>query len=48
MNRLHEFDQRRWDDQLDADSVSGKLDSLFDEADTEAKQGLLRDWPPRK
>ena len=28
--------QRRWDEQLDADSAAGKLDFLFEEADSEA------------
>lgn len=43
-----EFDQRRWDAQMDADSASGKLDFLFQEADSELAQGPLREWPPRK
>jgi hypothetical protein len=33
-----DLDQRLWDDQLDVDSDSGKLDFLFDET--------LRNWPP--
>jgi hypothetical protein len=41
-------EQGRWDDQLDADSVSGKLDFLFDEAEIEAANGQLRDWPPHE
>lgn len=44
--RLRE--QRRWDDQLDADSFSGKLDFLFDEADAESAKGTLREWPQAK
>jgi hypothetical protein len=36
-----------WDAQMDRDSADGKLDFLFAEADLEAKQGLLREWPPR-
>jgi hypothetical protein len=36
-------DQKRWDEQMDADSVSGKLDFLFDEADSESANGRLRD-----
>ena len=39
--------QTRWDEQMDRDSASGKLDSLFEEADDEAAQGLLREWPPQ-
>ena len=33
-------EQRRWDEQLDADSAAGKLDFLFEEADSEAAKGL--------
>jgi len=39
-------EQRRWDDQLDSDSAAGKLDLLFDEAESESAKGLLREWPP--
>ena len=39
-------EQRLWDDQLDRDSASGKLDSLFQEAERESKKQLLREWPP--
>ena len=35
-------EQRRWDEQMDADSGAGKLDFLFDEADRESAKGLLR------
>jgi hypothetical protein len=41
-------EQKRWDDQLDADSSGGKLDFLFDEADSESAKGLLREWPPQE
>ena len=41
-------EQRRWDEQMDRDSAAGKLDFLFDEAEDESKQGLLRAWPPQK
>ena len=41
-------DQAQWDEQLDSDSASGKLDFLFDEAENEASQGLVREWPPSK
>jgi hypothetical protein len=43
---FHARDHERWDRQLDADSQSGKLDFLFDEADEEAVHGHLREWPP--
>jgi hypothetical protein len=42
---VHEREQQRWDEQLDRDSNSGKLDFLFEEADDESKEELLRDWP---
>jgi hypothetical protein len=45
-------DQARWprsmDAQLDSDSSGGKLDFLFDEAESESAQGLLREWPPEE
>jgi hypothetical protein len=40
-------EQRRWDEQMDADSSTGKLDFLFDEAESESTNGLLREWPPQ-
>jgi hypothetical protein len=36
-------ERRRWDEQMDADSVAGKLDFLFDEAESESARGLLRE-----
>jgi hypothetical protein len=41
-------EQRRWDEQMDADSLAGKLDFLFDEAESESARGLLREWPSEK
>jgi len=41
-------EQARWDEQMDRDSDAGKLDVLFQEADTESACGLVRDWPPQK
>ena len=41
-------EQARWDEQLDRDSTAGKLDFLFEEADRESAQGLLREWPPKE
>jgi len=38
-------EQMRWDEQMDADSFAGKLDFLFDEAESESVKGLLREWP---
>jgi len=45
---FRELDQTRWDAQMDRDSSAGKLDFLFEEAESESAQGLLREWPPRK
>ncbi len=45
---FRERQQKRWDDQMDSDSASGKLDFLFEEAEGESAQGLLRPWPPQK
>ena len=44
---LMERERHRWDAQMDADAASGKLDALFDEAEVERRQGLLREWPTR-
>jgi hypothetical protein len=45
---FYERDQSLWDEQLDSDSASGKLDFLFEEAERESAQGLLGEWPPAK
>ena len=45
---VREQEQQRWDEQLESDTSSGKLDFLFEEAEEESKDGLLRDWPPSK
>ena len=39
-------EEARWDQQMDHDSLAGKLDFLFEEAETEAAADRLRDWPP--
>ena len=36
-------DQQHWDEQIDRDSSSGKLDFLFEEAERESAQGLVRE-----
>jgi hypothetical protein len=41
------LEQARWDEQLDRDSAAGKLDALFEEAETESAQSPHRTWPPR-
>jgi hypothetical protein len=38
-------DQSAWDDQMEKDAASGKLDRLFEEAQSERTNGTLRDWP---
>jgi hypothetical protein len=44
-NWFRERDQSLWDQQLDSDASSGRLDFLFEEIETETKQDFLRDWP---
>jgi hypothetical protein len=39
-----EQDQKRWDDQMDRDAVSGKLDFLREEAKVE-QDGFPKNWP---
>ena len=41
-------EQGRWDDQMDADSSAGKLDFVFNEAESESVHGHLREWPLQK
>jgi hypothetical protein len=41
-------EQARWDEQMDQDSLAGKLDFLFTEAESESQQGLVRGWPQSK
>ena len=43
---LIEREQMRWDEQMDRDSASGKLDFLLEEGDKET--GDLREWPEPK
>jgi hypothetical protein len=45
---LHALEQTRWDEQMDRDSSTGKLDFLFAEAESELADGLVREWPPSK
>lgn len=37
-----------WDEQMDRDAASGRLNFLIEEADRAAEKGLLRDWPPKQ
>ncbi|MBL8220747.1 MAG: hypothetical protein JNL62_16060 [Bryobacterales bacterium] len=41
-------DQSRWDEALDRDCASGNLDFLIEEAESESRDGLLREWPERE
>ncbi len=45
---FHALEQTRWDEQMDRDSSTGALDFLFEEAENESAQGLVREWPARK
>jgi len=42
---LVERDNTAWDKQMENDAASGKLDRLFEEAESERESGRLRDWP---
>ncbi len=42
---VSEQDNAAWDEQIEQDAASGKLDFLFQEADNERHAGKLRDWP---
>ena len=41
-------DNVAWDQQVEGDAATGKLDFLFDEADRERAADQLRDWPEKK
>lgn len=41
-------EEERWDEEMDRDSSAGKLDFLFEEAESESAKGLLHEWPPRR
>ena len=41
-------EEKHWDEQMDRDASAGKLDFLFEEAESESAKGILREWPPRK
>jgi len=45
---LAEYDAKVWDEQMEEDAASGRLDFLFEEADKDRKSGKLRDWPPEQ
>ena len=45
---IAEYDSKLWDKQLDEDAAAGRLDRLFEEAESERKSGKLRDWPPQR
>jgi hypothetical protein len=43
---IHALEQDRWQQQLDDDAASGKLDFLRNEARKEQESGTLKSWPP--
>ena len=45
---VRDRDQQQWDEHLDRDATSGRLDFLFEEVEHESEKGLLREWPPAK
>lgn len=42
---ISDREQALWDLQMDRDSSTGKLDFLFEEAESEARDDSLRNWP---
>jgi hypothetical protein len=42
---LVERDNTAWDKQMEKDAAAGKLDRLFEEAESERESDRLRDWP---
>ena len=42
---MRERDGAAWDQQIEEDAGSGKLDFLFDEAERAEREGTLKDWP---
>ncbi|MFN7932506.1 MAG: hypothetical protein U0R19_04215 [Bryobacteraceae bacterium] len=42
---LHSLEESRWDEQMDRDCATGKLDFLIEEAERESRDGVLREWP---
>jgi len=47
-DKLLEMRDDQWDTQIQADADAGKLDFLFDEADTESREGGMRTWPDQE
>jgi DNA-binding transcriptional regulator YdaS (Cro superfamily) len=45
---LQAREQKRWDEQMDHDCSTGKLDFLFEETEIQPAKGRLREWPPRE
>lgn len=44
---LAERDAALWDQQIEEDAASGRLDFLAEEAEAEDKAGSLRAWPAK-
>lgn len=44
---FREFQQTRWDEQMDQDSASSRLDFLFREGENESAQAFSRNWPSK-
>jgi len=42
---LEENENAAWDEQMEHDAAAGRLQSLIDEAEAEAKAGKLRKFP---
>jgi hypothetical protein len=48
MDWIHQREQAQWNEQIDRDSASGRLDFLSEEAVAESKKNLVLGWPPLK
>ncbi|MEP7363122.1 MAG: hypothetical protein ABI972_07700 [Acidobacteriota bacterium] len=43
---MREREEQLWNEQMERDASSGRLDFLIDEARQEALLGLTKEWPP--
>lgn len=42
------LEDARWGEKMDRDASSGKLDFLFQEAESDYAEDRVREWPPAK
>jgi hypothetical protein len=46
--RVQALEQERWDEEMDLDASSGKLDILLAEVQEDRNRGRLSEWPDRE